>query len=122
MKKKVTKIVFTIILLILLDQGIKFYIQIANPNIDFSFVKINYVQNTGGAFGIASDNTITVIVSNLIVLGIIIKFMVSQFEKIDKVTKFMLCIVLAGGISNLLDRFCRGFVVDYIGIRKLSSV
>lgn len=122
MKKKVIKIIVAIILLILLDQVIKLCVEMTNPNVELSFININYIKNVGGAFGIAYDNLVMVILSNFIVLGIIIKFMINQFEKIDSITKTMLCIVLAGGISNLLDRMLRGFVIDYISIRKFPSI
>lgn len=118
MNKKVIKIIGLILMLIILDQGIKIYMNINKPMLDLihGFLCFNYVENTGSAFGLGSGNTLTIIVSNFIVLGIVIKFMVNQFERIDRLTRIMLCMVLAGGISNLLDRIIRGFVVDYIAV------
>lgn len=116
MKKKVIKIISLILMLIILDQSIKIYMNINKPVLELihGFLCLNYVENTGFAFGLGSGNTITIIVSNFIVLGIVIKFMINQFERIDTLTRIMLCMVLAGGISNLADRIIRGFVVDYI--------
>lgn len=118
MNKKVIKIIGLILMLIILDQGIKIYMNINKPMLELihGFLCFNYVENTGSAFGLGSGNTITIIVSNFIVLGIVIKFMVNQFERIDTLTRTMLCMVLAGGVSNLLDRIIRGFVVDYIAV------
>lgn len=82
---------------------------------------MTYVQNTGAAFSLGQGNGIQFIIINAIVLGIMIRFLILQFEKMDSVTKVMLCLILAGGISNLLDRLIRGFVVDYIDIRQLFS-
>lgn len=84
-------------------------------------LQINYVQNTGGAFGIGQGKTIQVVIINTIILGIIIRFLIMQFNKMDKITKIVLGFILAGGISNLLDRIVRGFVVDYIDISQIFS-
>ena len=54
-----------------------------------------------------------------IVLGIIIKFMTNGNKLIDMKTKIVLSLVLAGGISNLLDRIIRGFVVEFINIKNI---
>lgn len=84
-------------------------------------ISITYAQNTGGAFSIGQGSLITVVLVNFIVLGIIIRFFILQFQKMDKITKVILCLVLAGGISNLIDRLVRGFVVDYIDINSWLS-
>lgn len=117
-KKNFIKVVIIIVLLILVDQGIKLYVGINKTNFELihGFLSINYVENTGSAFGIGSGSLLTIIISNFIVLGIVIKFLVTQFERIDKLTRAVLYIVLAGGFSNLFDRIIRGFVVDYIDI------
>ena len=123
MKKisKVTSIIGLVILLILLDQAIKLVIIINNPNktIIQNFIEIKLTENTGGAFGVGQNSTFSYIVTNVIVLGIIIKFMTNGNKLIDMKTKIVLSLVLAGGISNLLDRIIRGFVVEFINIKNI---
>ena len=123
--KKISKvtsmIIGLVILLILLDQAIKLVIIINNPNktIIQNFIEIKLTENTGGAFGVGQNSTFLYIVTNVIVLGIIIKFMTNGNKLIDMKTKIVLSLVLAGGISNLLDRIIRGFVVEFINIKNI---
>lgn len=123
--KKISKvtsmIIGLVILLILLDQAIKLVIIINNPNktIIQNFIEIKLTENTGGAFGVGQSSTFSYIVTNVIVLGIIIKFMTNGNKLIDMKTKIVLSLVLAGGISNLLDRIIRGFVVEFINIKNI---
>lgn len=37
-------------------------------------------------------------------------------KMMDKKTQILLSLILAGGISNLIDRVFRGFVVDFIDL------
>lgn len=123
--KKISKvtsmIIGLVILLILLDQAIKLVIIINNPNktIIQNFIEIKLTENTGGAFGVGQNSTFSYIVTNVIVLGIIIKFMTNGNKLIDMKTKIVLSLVLAGGISNLLDRIIRGFVVEFINVKNI---
>ncbi len=125
--KKTNKIMLIIILimvlLILLDQGIKLFI-IENPeNIVIKGVlKFKLVENTGAAFGIGEDSTISYIVINIVVLGIITKFMVNGNQLIEIKTKVLLSLILAGGLSNLIDRIFRGYVVDYIDFTQIINL
>lgn len=79
-------------------------------------MKLTYVQNTGGAFGIGSSSTVYLIIINIIVLIMVGRFLISQYKKMGIVSKNALCLILAGGISNLYDRIIKGFVIDYINI------
>jgi len=118
MKKKLITIVTIVLIIFFLDQITKIYaINFLNgteleliPNI----LKLKYTENTGGAFGVGQNSTMTFVITNIIVLGIIIKFIIMQIERIDIKTIFIISFVLAGGISNLIDRVVRGFVVDFI--------
>lgn len=79
-------------------------------------LNFTYTQNTGGAFGIGSGNVFMFILTNIIVIGLIIKFLITQKKMMDKKTQVLLSLILAGGISNLIDRVFRGFVVDFIDL------
>lgn len=124
--KKTNKVMLIVILimvlLILLDQGIKLFI-VENPEntIINGVLKFKLVENTGAAFGIGEDSTISYIVINIVVLGIITKFMVNGNQLIDMKTKVLLSLILAGGLSNLIDRIFRGYVIDYIDFTQIIN-
>ena len=81
-------------------------------------ISLTYYENTGGAFGVGQGDTIGFAIISVIVIAIIIRFMILQIERIDKKTKLALELIIAGGISNLIDRLFRGFVLDYIDINQ----
>ena len=106
------------IILLVIDQIIK--IIIINNNINITIIpnilNIHTVQNTGGAFGIGRGNTGMFIITNIVVLGLIVRFIHLQKDFMDKSTLYTLCIILAGGVGNLIDRISRGYVIDFISI------
>lgn len=118
-------IVILVILLIVIDQISKFYIvenigkEIKNtiPNV----LNFTYVENRGGAFGVGQNSTMMFVLVNIIILGIIIRFMIIQKDRIDRKTQVILSMILAGGISNLIDRIARGFVLDFIDFSPIIS-
>lgn len=116
-------VILIMILLILLDQVIKLFI-VKNPEntIINGVLKFKLVENTGAAFGIGEDSTISYIVINIVVLGIITKFMVNGNQLIEIKTKVLLSLILAGGLSNLIDRIFRGYVVDYIDFTQIINL
>ena len=113
-KHFITRSKLTIIficLIILLDQIIKaIAISITNEgNIQVikGVLNFTYIKNTGGAFGIASE-TSTFLLINIIVIFLLIRFLVVNREKVEIKASTALSLVLAGGISNLIDRIFRG--------------
>lgn len=119
MKKNNKIILITLpIVLITIDQIIKMWICsfLYNDSIPFinGILNISYVQNKGGAYGIGSNNIYMFILINVIVIGILIKILITKSEEISTTIKYSLILVLSGGIGNLIDRIFRGFVVDYI--------
>lgn len=118
-KKNLWIVLLIVIILILVDQITKLLFQNNSTVLIHGILNSTPVQNKGGAFGIGQNSTITFIVTNVIVLGIMIRFMVLQEHQMDKKTKFALSLVLAGGFSNLLDRIIRGYVVDFLDISPI---
>lgn len=100
---------------LLIDQIVK-YIVVAS-NCDFTIIpkyfNLIYVQNTGGVYGIFEDSNIAFCIVSAIVLMIL--FMYSKnITKDNKLKKVLWQLILAGGVSNLIDRIFRGFVVDFV--------
>ena len=112
-----------IVIIISIDQIIKFYIikNIYNSSIVVldDILNFSYVENTGGAFGIASNSIFIFVVVNIIVITLITKFVIYKKNEISLFILINLGLILAGGIGNLIDRVFRGFVVDYIDISPL---
>lgn len=121
--RKLTKALLLTAIIIVIAQAINIYV-VSNVKdgglvLVESCLKLTYVENTGGAFGIGANDTIGFVLINLLILGIIFRFMFAQIERIDKKTMLALNLILAGGISNLIDRIVRGFVVDYIDVSPI---
>lgn len=106
------------IILLLIDQITKAIIINNHINITVipNILDIHTVQNTGGAFGVGEGNTGMFIITNLVVLGLIIRFIYLQRDFMDKATLYTLFLILAGGFGNLIDRLLKGYVVDFINI------
>lgn len=113
MKKKIILAVVSI-LIIMLDQISKLIMIDKNINILPQVLSFSYTQNTGVAFGLISNNIIFVIIFNIVILGIIIKFLKENNESIDYTVLVSLILILSGGIGNLIDRILKGYVVDFI--------
>ena len=108
MKKKLSKIEIAIIVIILaiiiIDQISKIIVQnVSNINIE---------QN--------ADERMMYIITNLVIIVIITKFMLSQNQFIDNKLKIFLSFIIAGGISNIIDRIFRGYVLEWIKIPNIG--
>ena len=116
-KAKPYIIVFVIIVaLICIDQIVKMIVPKDETVLIPGLLKLTFSKNTGGAFSIGSNNLAQIIIINVIILTFAIRFLITKIDKADKITKLTLCLIIAGGISNLLDRIFRGYVIDYINI------
>ena len=111
-KKHIYIIIFAILIV---DQIIKIILSVIGditviPNV----LQFHIVQNTQGTYGVDTDSTILYVFTNIIVLGIVYRFLKIENQFVDTKLKIFLSFVLAGGISNLIDRLVRGYVVEYI--------
>ena len=86
-----------IILLIILDQLAKYF--------------FGNVKNYGAAFGILQGYTTFLIIISLIVISVCI-----YYYK-NKNLRLSLSFILAGTMSNLIDRILLGYVRDFIDLR-----
>lgn len=119
--KKIIFIIIAIIILLAIDQITKIFV--INQHIDLipNFLGIQYEESIQGSFGVGQKGTITFIITNIVVLGILIKFMKMQSEQIDKKTYVALTMIIAGALGNVIDRIFRGFVIKFIKIINIPS-
>ena len=115
MRRKIT-IPLTIVLLIVLDQLVKWAVV---SNIKLGEVKgfvpsimsLTYLQNTGAAFSILENQQWLFTIITLLVIGgaiwYLIKNIKGSFWLISGLT-----LIIAGGLGNYIDRLRQGFVVD----------
>lgn len=121
--KKEYKILIFIFILILIDQILKF---IAFKNNDFIVIngvlKFKIFNDVSGCYGVNTNSTIMYILTNLIVAIIAFQFITSQNQFVDKKIKVFLSLIIAGGISNCIDRVFRGYVLEFIDFTDFLNV
>ena len=121
--KKILFIVFIILISICIDQIVKQVIikNILNSSIEIinGVLNFTYVENTGGAYGIGSNNILMFIIINVIIIGILMKFVISKRDEINNALLIAISLIIAGGIGNLIDRIFRGYIIDFIDINPV---
>lgn len=100
---------------LLIDQIIKYIVVTSNCDITIipKYFNLIYVQNTGGVYGVFEDNNFAFCIVSAIVLMILFIYS-KNITKDNKLKQVLWQLILAGGVSNLIDRIFRGFVVDFV--------
>ena len=104
--------------MILIDQLIKYYIYINRPQITIipKWLGITYAENTGTLFGMAQGSNLILIAAAIIIISLIL-FIIFKKTKKYSFERKLWQLILAGGISNLIDRIFRGFVIDFVSLK-----
>lgn len=118
MKNKIVRnLVIIVTILIVVDQISKVLVTNLVVPSGNDYFKLEVSKNTGMAFGFNEGNISNIFIT-IFVLAIVINFIKNQMERIDNKTTIALALILGGGISNLIDRFFRGGILDFIKIYK----
>lgn len=126
MKKleKYKLILIIVIVLIVIDQILKIMAstiwQDEGKVIADGVLSISYYKNTGGFMG-KPQSMMSLIITDLVIIALIIRFIMLQSENMNLLTKVSLSMIIAGGISNLADRIFLGGIIDYIDFTMLNS-
>ena len=115
--KKIFKVLIIVcLILIIIDQFSKILIKnYINNDINIGLLTITKVENNGIAFGLNKNNMQNVAIS-VVVITIIIRYIISQKDKLNNRIVVYLGFIIAGGFSNVIDRIFRGAVFDFIKI------
>ena len=104
--KKYGWIILLIIALIILDQSVKIIAQ----------QKLNIINEIN-----VNQEIVTGIITDIIIIAMVIRFMVVQRDKMYKITQISLSLILAGGIGNLIDKIFKGGKINFIDISGVIS-
>ena len=77
-------------------------------------IDIRLVHNTGGAWGILSDNTMMLGVFSVVVCLAVALFFFVSARQMSWLQTIAFSLIVAGGVGNAIDRFAQGFVTDFI--------
>lgn len=78
-------------------------------------VRLTYILNAGGAFGISIGSNMVYLVVSLVVIVAVIYLVWSKIGS-NKLIDFSLVAVIGGAVGNLVDRFRFGAVVDFLDV------
>ncbi len=102
------------------DQAIKYLVHSQmqlNQSIPIfnDIIKLTYVRNTGVAFSLFIGFSPYLAFVGTLVVGVVV-FFHYRLKKMNFLVQLGLSFVLGGSLGNLIDRFFRGYVVDYADI------
>lgn len=122
-KKEYVILLIIVIAIVLIDQISKILAtNIGEINVINGILKFNVTENTNPAYGIGSDSTIMYVLTNIVILGVIFKFITTQNDFVDNKLKIFLSLIFAGGLANVIDRIFRGYVVEFIDFRQMINI
>lgn len=75
-------------------------------------VRLNYLENTGAAFGSLTGSTVLLSVVTAVVLVALLAALGKKAFG-SKILHWGVALITAGGIGNLIDRVFKGYVTDF---------
>ncbi|MBR4672132.1 MAG: signal peptidase II [Bacilli bacterium] len=121
MKKRIFIIAF---ILLIIDMITKIIVTSnmtvgSSINVISGFFSITYVENTGAAWGIFSNGTVLLGLLSVVFLIVFTKYILDQ-KLISLFNSINYALIIAGVFGNMIDRFARGFVVDFLNFQIFS--
>ena len=122
MRKNRSLFILLSIIIVLLDQFIKYLITLNYKGIlnkEFTLFSINFVKNFGAAFNIFSGNRIF-LCSVSIAFSIILIYFILRKRKAKLIDLYSYSFILGGSLGNGIDRLLKGYVIDYINLNFIN--
>ncbi len=109
--KKIINFIIKLVIMIFFGKLLKqFTLYLNSQNI----IKLTLIKNTGAAFSFLNDNTFSLIIISLILLGFIFCYIYKNIAKFDKTNFTAFLFLTSGAILNLSERIMYGRVDDFI--------
>ena len=116
--------VLVILAVVALDQWTKFLAighlrQISTLPVLENILHFTYVENRGAAFGMLAEHRwVFMVFSTAAILAIIVWLWHDKPKSVW--IRLAAAFIVGGGIGNMIDRFARGYVVDFIDVRCID--
>lgn len=106
------------IIVVLLDQISKHFVctnlkHVGSVAVIDGVLNFTYVENTGAAFGMLSDNRAVFMVISVIIIAVL-GYIVAIYHGQSKLFDVCLGLIVGGGVGNMVDRVFLGYVIDFI--------
>ena len=82
--------------------------------------RLTYVQNTGAAFSILQDQQWLFLVIFLVLTVAIVYDFAKKSMPFSKLERWLIVLVYAGGLGNMIDRIRLGYVIDMIELEFMN--
>lgn len=82
-----------------------------------SWFAFEYLENRGAAFGMFQQGTMTLAIVSVVIIVIGLIALV-RFAAGELLLAVFIAVILGGAIGNAIDRFVRGYVVDFIAVGR----
>lgn len=107
--------IYLIVTLLALDQWLKL---LAKKRLDYprslGVLKLAYVENRGAALGFLKKHPKFLKAFNTLVLVLVVYIFYMAHKRHEALMyQYALLFVIAGGGGNLMDRYLRGYVIDF---------
>lgn len=114
--------IIVISLVIIIDQCTKYMVRINFEQgetlpIISDILHLTYVRNLGAAFSMFENIKVVTIIIPLFILLIAITALFFFYKRISRFSRISISLIIAGGMSNLIDRIILGYVTDMIDFR-----
>lgn len=76
--------------------------------------RFRLVHNTGAAWGMFGDSTMTLAIVSLLVCIVLVIYLFAFTPRANLGQVVGLALVVAGGVGNVIDRLVQGYVIDFI--------
>lgn len=109
------------IAIVIIDQGIKYYVQ-SHMTLGMSIPVINgvfhitYILNPGAAFSILENQT-TLLVAVTVGMLVALTYYYRHIAAGPWLLRLGVGLLVGGAIGNLIDRVTTGYVVDFLDLR-----
>ncbi|MBI2869614.1 MAG: signal peptidase II [Chloroflexi bacterium] len=101
----------------LTKSWIRANLQVGQSVIDLGFLRITNISNAGAAFGLFPDYSLFLTIFSLLGVTALVILILASHKVVllkDSLSRLALGLVAGGTAGNLLDRFMRGYVTDFI--------